>query len=192
MKRVVDSPPSAAGFSLVEVLLALALGLLFSGVMVQALFAEGSNSQRLARLLRERAGTERALQLIRSDLQRASQATAQLGGSSSACSLAGRSVVLHLETPEGPITYSVGKPAEPIWRGQVLMRCGMAFGLQGEPSRGQAQNRVLLDGLASAGVQVHLQGPGALRLELRQELPLPRGEVQVLHQQRVLPAPSPI
>ena len=67
----------------------------------------------------------------------------------SACGLSGLAVLLHLEGPAGVITYTAGAAPSAIWRGQVLMRCGPAFGLHGEPSSGQAQNRVVLDGLSN-------------------------------------------
>jgi hypothetical protein len=77
--------------------------------------------------------------------------------------------VLHFDTASGPITYSLGKPAEPIWRGQVLMRCGPAYGLHGELGSGAAQNRVVLDALAaSAGFRAQPAGVGLLQLELAQ------------------------
>jgi len=182
----------APGFALPELLLAFGLGLGLCALMLQSVLAEGHNSQRLARVLRERLVAERALALLRSDLQRATTvaSTAGVNNAQAACPLAGRSVVLHLETPEGPVTYSVGKPAEPIWRGQVLMRCGSAFGLDGTPSTGQALNRVLLDGLAPDGVSALQQGPGALRLQLRQQLPIPGQSAQLLQHQRLLPLPG--
>jgi hypothetical protein len=181
----------AAGFSLPELLLAFGLGLGLCGLMLQSVLAEGQNGQRLARLLRERQAAGRALALLRSDLQRATEVASSAGpaGEAAACTLAGRAVVLHLQTAEGPITYSIGKPAEPIWRGQVLMRCGPAFGLDGSPSQGQALNRVLLDGLASGGARALQQGPGTLRVELRQQLPVPGQPSQVLTHQRLLPMP---
>jgi hypothetical protein len=180
---------SAAGLSLVELLLAFGLGLSFCALMLQSVMAEGQQGQRMARVLRERQVAGRALELLRSDLQRATLVAASAGdnNAAAACSLAGRSVLLHLETADGPVTYSVGRPAEPIWRGQVLMRCGHAFGLDGHPSGGQALNRVLLDGLAAGGAMAQQQGPGALLLRLRQELPLPGQTVQVLQHQRLLP-----
>ena len=51
------------------------------------------------------------------------------------------------------IVYSVGAAPSAIWRGQVLMRCGPAYGLDGaiRPG-GQAQNRVLIDGLPKEGL----------------------------------------
>ncbi|MFZ9620145.1 MAG: PulJ/GspJ family protein [Prochlorococcaceae cyanobacterium] len=184
--------PAAAGFSLVELLLAFGLGVSLCGLMLQAVLAEGRNSQRLGRVLRERLVAARALDLLRSDLQRAEAvaSTAGPGNAFAACSLSGRAVVLHIETAEGPITYSLGKPAEPIWRGQVLMRCGPAFGLDGSPSAGQALNRVVLDGLAPHGVRALQQGAGALQVQLRQELPIGTRSPQVLLHERLLPLPS--
>jgi type II secretory pathway pseudopilin PulG len=184
-------PLAGAGFSLVELLLAFGLGLSLCALMLQAVLAEGHNGQRLARVLRERQVAQRALALLRADLQRATLVASSAGSNNvdAACNLAGRAVVLHLQTPQGPITYSVGKPAEPIWRGQVLMRCGTAFGLDGSPSTGQALNRVVLDGLASGGVSAALQGPGALRVELRQQLPLAGQPNQLLTHQRLVPLP---
>lgn len=156
------------GFSLVELLLALAIGCGLSGVILQALVAEGATSQRFGRLLRERAVAQRTLELVRGDLLQA-QGLADPAGLAPACNLAGRSVVLHLDTASGPITYSLGKPAEPIWRGKVLMRCGPAYGLHGELGSGAAQNRVVLDALAdSDGFRAQPAGAGVLQLELAQ------------------------
>ena len=183
---------SAAGFTLVELLLAFAVGVGLCGLMLQAVWAEGNNSQRFARVLRERLVAQRALTLVRRDLQRATrvQITPAAAALAPACSLAGRSVLLHLDTPEGPVTYSLGKASEPIWRGQVLLRCGGAFGLDGSPSGGQAFNRVLLDGLAMGdAAAAQLASPGVLRLQLRQVLPTPPQGNQVLLHERLLPLP---
>ena len=166
-------PHGSRGFSLVELLLALAIGCGLSALVLQALVAEGANSQRFGRLLRERAVAQRTLELVRGDLL-------QSGGLADpllvrpACNLAGRTVVLHLAPAAGnpdavPITYSVGKPAEPIWRGWVLMRCGPAYGLHGELGSGAAQNRVVLDALAaSEGFRAQADGAGLLNLALQQ------------------------
>jgi type II secretory pathway pseudopilin PulG len=183
--------PDAAGFSLVELLLAFGLGLSLCALMLQAVLAEGSNGQRLARVLRERQVAQRALALLRSDLQRASAValTAEADTAAAACPLSGRAVLLQLQSPEGTITYSVGKPSEPIWRGQVLMRCGPAFGLDGSPSTGQALNRVLLDGLSPDGASATAHGPGALRVALRQTLPITGQPSQVISHARLLPMP---
>jgi len=150
MPRFRHAATAAAGFTLVELLLALALGLCLSGVMLQGLLADGQNSQRWTRLLRERQWQRRTLELIRGDLQRASAVSLVPELESRACQLGGRLPVLHLSTSAGPITYTVGSAPSAIWRGQVLMRCGPAFGLDGQPSSGsQPQNRVVIDGLAA-------------------------------------------
>jgi prepilin-type N-terminal cleavage/methylation domain-containing protein len=164
---------SNRGFSLLELLLALVIGCGISGVLLETVLAEGRNSQRFGRALRERAVAQRTLELVRGDLLQAS-GLADPATLAPACNLAGRTVVLHLapaagNPAAGPITYSLGKPAEPIWRGRVLMRCGPAYGLHGELGSGTAQNRVVLDGLASSGgFRVQAEGAGVLRLELEQ------------------------
>ena len=138
-----------AGFSLVELMLSLSLGMALSGVMLQGLMAEGQNGARLSRLLRERAAQRRTLELVKGDLARATAVSEEPELESHACGLAGRTAVLHLSSPAGPITYSVGKAPSSIWRGRVLMRCGPAFGLDGLPSTGsQSLNRVVIDGLS--------------------------------------------
>ena len=159
------------GFSLVELLLALVIGCGLTGGLLQAMLAEGSNGQRVGRLLRERLVTRRTLELVRGDLLQA-QGQADPAVVRPACNLAGRTVVLHLATAAGPITYSLGKPAEPIWRGWVLMRCGPAYGLHGELGSGAAQNRVVLDALASSdGFRAEPGADGVLRLEVQQSWP---------------------
>ena len=156
------------GFSLAELLVALSLGLLLWGVVLQALVAEGRQVERLVRQVRERGQQRRVLSLLRGDLQRATRVDLALG-TGAACGLGGRDPVLQLQTPAGPITYTVGSPPSAIWRRRVLMRCGPAFGLHGEPSAGAAQNRVLLDGLNDPGLEAALEPDGLLRLRLRQE-----------------------
>ncbi|NQV10172.1 MAG: hypothetical protein HQ527_03240 [Cyanobacteria bacterium] len=138
------------GFSLVELLLAMGLGLLFCGVVVQALLGEGMNAGRFSRLLRERANQGRALDLIQADLQRTTAVAPDPERYGSACGMAGRPAVLQLRTPEGTITYSVGAAPSGLWQGRVLVRCGPAFGLDGQVSAGTTfQSRVVLDGLAA-------------------------------------------
>jgi len=88
--------------------------------------------------------------------------------------------VLQINTAEGPITYSLGLPPSSIWRGRVLMRCGPAFGLDGEPSRGASQNRVVIDALLPKGFRAEIQAPGQVRLEMEQEFPLVQGGPQRL------------
>ena len=159
------------GFSLLELLLTLTIGCGLGGALLQTLLAEGGNSQRLARALRERVVARRTLELVRGDLLQA-RGLADPAALAPACPLAGRTPVLHLDTAAGPITYSLGKPAEPIWRGRVLMRCGPAYGLHGELGSGAAQNRVVLDALASSdGFRAEPSGSGVLRLALQQSWP---------------------
>ena len=146
----VSSKRAAAGFSLVELLLAAALGLGLCGLMLQGLLSDGTQSQRLGRLYRERANQRRTLELVRSDVERALAVSAQPELEASACGWAGRKPVLHLKLDGGrSISYSVGAAPSGIWRGQVLMRCGPAFDLSGQLSNtGNSQNRVVMDGLA--------------------------------------------
>ena len=130
-------------------MLALSLGLLLSGVMLQGLLDEGQNGQRLARLLRERALQRRTLALIKADLAQATAISSTPQLEQHGCSLADRLPVLHLSTSAGAVTYAVGSAPSAIWRGRVLMRCGPAYGLDGRLSVGAApQNRVVIDGLA--------------------------------------------
>ena len=137
------------GFSLVELMLSLSLGLALSGVMLQGLMAEGQNGARFSRLLRERDAQRRTLELIKQDLAQATAVSETPEMEQHGCSLAGRTAVLHLRTGAGPITYSVGTAPSAIWRGRVLMRCGPAFGLDGYITPGsQPLNRVVVDALA--------------------------------------------
>lgn len=143
-----------AGFSLVELMLSLSLGLVFSGSILQGLIAEGQNGARLSRLMRERAAQQRTLELLKQDLAQATAVSATPDLEQHSCSLAGRRVVLHLRTGVGPITYSLGAPPSGIWRGQVLMRCGPSFGLDGLITGSSTPlNRVVLDGLAARSTQ---------------------------------------
>ena len=138
------------GFSLVEPMLSLSLGLALSGAMLHGLVAEGQNGARFSRQLRERAAQRRTLELVKHDLAQATAVSETPELEQHGCSLAGRSAVLYLRTAAGPVTYSVGAAPSAIWRGRVLMRCGPAFGLDGLMSAGsQTLNRVVMDGLAT-------------------------------------------
>lgn len=139
-----------SGFTLVELLLGLLLGCLLSGIMLQCVFSESRNGQKLARLLRERQAGERLLELIRSEVQQASLVSVGTGNPLSlvpACNLGGRELVLQLQTVHGVISYSQGVAPDAIWLGNVLMRCGPSYGLDGGIKPSSAQNRVVLDGL---------------------------------------------
>jgi hypothetical protein len=133
---------------LVELLLALGLGLLVAAWLIEALLAHGSLSAKLVDRLQQREFERRARRLIEDDRRLASLASSQPGTQSPACNLAGRKSLLHLQLPNGrpAITWSLGFSPSSIWRGQVLMRCGPAYGLDGQPSlTGSWQNRVVLD-----------------------------------------------
>ena len=105
------------------------------------------------------------------------------------CRMAGRRPVLAIATHaddvqargEDAIVYSVGSAPAAIWRGQVLMRCGPAYSLDGVPNlRGAFQNRVLLDALpqeigSGFTARPHPQWP-VLELEIEQLLPTGTGK----------------
>lgn len=165
---------AAEAFSLVELLLALTMGLVLSTALLKLLLMETRQGALLVRQWRERTFQRRTLDLVRNDLRRAAGIRVGTAGSSP-CPLSGREPVLQIDTAEGAITYSLGLPPSSIWRGRVLMRCGPAFGLDGEPSQGASQNRVVIDALAPRGFRAEIQGPGQVRLEMEQEFPLVQG-----------------
>lgn len=78
-----------AGFTLVELLIALALTLLVGGAIVQALLASTALSQRLARQLRMQEFSQRARRLVESDLRRAEAVSADPASEPAACNLGG-------------------------------------------------------------------------------------------------------
>ena len=172
MKRISSSRVSR-GFSLLELLLAMALGVTLFGVILQALMAEGRTGAQLMRLLREKAFQHRTFDLVQSDLRRAIAISERPELADAACNLGGRKPLLHLKTAAGPITYSSGRAPSDIWRGAVLMRCGPAYGLDGELNpAGAMLNRVVIDGLmATDGEPFEAQldvTSGSLHLRLQQ------------------------
>ena len=151
-----------AGFTLVELLLAMALGSLLSGVAVQLLLGDARASGGLARRFQLRGWQRRTLALVKHDLDRAS--SWQVRPESSRiwpCALAGRQPRLAITPRDGSaaVVYSIGAAPSPIWRGPVLMRCGPAFTLDGRPSGGTYQNRVVLDGVERFAVDDHPELP---------------------------------
>ena len=136
-----------AGFSLLELLLACSLGLVVFGAAAAALFSEQRLGSRMGGLLRQRQLLLRANQLIAADVERGIALAPELV---SACNLAGRQPWLQILGADGSVTtYSLGSPPSAVWHGQVLMRCGPAYGLEGQIKGGtRSQNRVVLDGLA--------------------------------------------
>ena len=165
---------SIAGFTLVELLLAAALGLLFCGVMSQQLIGELRQGGSLAQSLLIKGLQRRTLALVKQDLNQA--AAWQIDPSPSAdwpCSLAGRRPLLAIQPRNGsnPVVYSLGTAPSAIWQGQVLMRCGPAFDLNGRSRPGSTfQNRVVLDAVETFGIS-QPDGLPLLKLDLNQRLP---------------------
>ena len=135
-----------AGFSLLELLLVCSLGLLVFGVAASVLLSEQTLGSQMGGFLRQRQLLLRANQLIAVDVERGIALAPELV---SACNLAGRQPWLQILSADGSITtYSLGSPPSAIWSGQVLMRCGPAYGLDGRIKAGtRFQNRVVLGGL---------------------------------------------
>lgn len=126
--------------------MACSLGLVLLAVALQALLAEQQLGGRLGVLLRQRQLLLRANQLITADLERGIALAPELTPS---CNLAGRQLFMQILSSDGELTtYTVGAAPSAIWRGQVLMRCGPSYGINGKVSSGVVyQNRVVLDGL---------------------------------------------
>ena len=170
-----------SGFTLVELLLSLSLGSMLFVVLLQLIGADLRLGSSMASRLRESAKQRRTLELIRAELAIGSGWQVDPAVSHQwPCGMAGRQPVLaigldgsHSNASAQTIVYSVGAAPSPIWRGQVLMRCGPAYGLNGViRAGGRAQNRVLLDGLPkeSLGFQARLDHQSkVLHLELEQE-----------------------
>ena len=143
------------GFTLVELMIALAVGLLVMAGAAQALVGSVALSRRWGDELRQREFDQRARRLIQLDRQAADEvlegAAAEVAApGEAACGLAGRRPLLHLRLPDGqpPITWTLGSAPSAIWRGPVLMRCGPAYSLEGRLNLdGAWQNRVVLDGM---------------------------------------------
>ena len=137
------------GFTLVELMLAAALGSLLFLVALQLLLGEARHGGDLARHLLLRRLQQRTLQLIKDDLQAASSWSIDPAATSAwSCPMAGRKALLAITPRHGgsPVIYSLGAAPSTIWRGSVLMRCGPAFDLQGSTRQNSTyQNRVVLD-----------------------------------------------
>ena len=184
----------AKGFTLLELMLALSLGSLLFALMLRLIGADLRLGQAMAQRLRETSRQQRSLELIREELALAHSWMLDPPPSTRwPCPMAGRRPVLAIATQaddpqargEQVIVYAVGPAPDRIWRGQVLMRCGPGYSLDGVPTlQGAFQNRVLLDALpqdSSVGFQVH-QHPTlpVLELEIEQELPAASGGSKIL------------
>ena len=149
------------GFTLIELLLSLSLGSLLFVVLLQLIGADLRLGNNMASRLRESAQQRQTLELIRGELAMGSGWEIDPTPSHQwSCGMAGRQPVLAIgldgsdsRASAQTIVYSVGSAPSAIWRGQVLMRCGPAYGLDGviRPG-GKAQNRVLIDGLPKEGL----------------------------------------
>jgi hypothetical protein len=163
------------GSTLPELLITLLLSGLVTIAVLQLLVGDLRQVGRLGRWLRERQAGERALELVRGELQRAESVrlNAEISGG---CGTGGRTPRLQLSGRDRSgalrtVTYATGPAPSAIWRGAVLMRCGPAYGLDGEWSTGEAVPRVLIDALpAGSGFTVSGSAPGLLSLELSREL----------------------
>ena len=149
------------GFTLIELLLSLSLGSLLFVVLLQLIGADLRLGNTMASRLRESAQQRQTLELIRAELAMGSGWTVDPTPSHQwSCGMAGRQPVLAIGLDGSDslasaqtIVYSVGAAPSAIWRGQVLMRCGPAYGLDGViRPEGKAQNRVLIDGLPKEGL----------------------------------------
>ena len=194
MKRQRCKAGGSWGFTLVELLLALSLGTLLFALLLRLIGADLQLGRAMALRLSESSRQRRSLELIREELGWAHGWMVDPPVSEQwPCRMRGRRPVLAIATQaedlqargENSIVYSVGSAPAAIWRGQVLMRCGPAYGLDGVPNlRGAFQNRVLLDALphdigSGFTARPHPQWP-VLELEIEQQLPSRSGEPQVL------------
>ncbi|MFO8238294.1 MAG: prepilin-type cleavage/methylation domain-containing protein [Prochlorococcaceae cyanobacterium] len=156
-------------------LITLLLSGLVTTALLQLLVGDLRQVDRLGRWLREHQAGERALELVRGELQRAEsvRVNTEISGG---CGTSGRTPRLQLSGRDRSgalrtVTYAAGPAPSTIWRGEVLMRCGPAYGLDGEWSAGEAVSRVLIDALPGAsGFTVSGSAPGLLSLELSREL----------------------
>ena len=190
MQRGSCHPDGSAGFTLLELLLALSLGTLLFVLMLRLIGADLQLGRAMAMRLSESSRQRRSLELIRAELGSAHSWMVDPPVSNRwPCRMAGRRPVLAIATDaddvqargEDAIVYSVGSAPAAIWRGQVLMRCGPAYSLDGVPNlRGAFQNRVLLDALphdigSGFTARPHPQWP-VLELEIEQRLPTGSGK----------------
>ena len=150
-----------SGFTLIELLLSLSLGSMLFVVLLQLIGFDLRLGNSMASRMRESAQQRHTLELIRGELAIGSGWDVDPVVSNQwSCGMAGRKPVLAIrldssnnQVSSQTIVYSVGAAPSPIWRGQVLMRCGPAYGLDGviRPG-GRAQNRVLIDALPKEGL----------------------------------------
>ena len=189
MKRSRSTAAGSPGFTLLELMLALAIGALLFALMLRLIGADLQLGRAMALRLSESSRQRRSLELIREELSSAHGWMVDPPVSNRwPCRMKGRRPVLAIATQQADaqaradraIVYSVGSAPDAIWRGEVLMRCGPAYSLDGVPNlQGAFQNRVLLDALpndigSGFTARPHPQWP-VLQLELEQQLPSSSG-----------------
>ena len=174
----------ARGFTLLELLLALTLGTALFALLLRLIGADLRLGSAMAERLQTKGLQRRTLELIKAEIATAQGWMVDPPPSTNwPCSLSGRRPVLAIAMGAGDpdarggdvIVYSVGQAPSAIWRGQVLMRCGPAYALDGVINlEGAYQNRVLLDALPDRSVpgfsaQNHPTLP-LLQLQLQQDV----------------------
>ena len=166
------------GFTLVELMLAAALGLMLFGVALSMLMGDSARSAAMAEAIQVRRLQRRTLRLIQADLANASGWIVDPDSTTpGGCGLSQRRPLLAITPRDGSpvLVYSVGDAPSAIWRSPVLMRCGPAYALDGVINlEGAYQNRVLLDALPDRSVpgfsaQNHPTLP-LLQLQLQQDV----------------------
>ena len=189
MTRSRSTAAGSPGFTLLELMLALSLGTMLFALMLRMIGADLRLGRAMALRLSESSRQRRSLELIREELGSAYGWMVDPPVSNRwPCRMKGRRPVLAIATQQADaqaradraIVYSVGSAPDAIWRGEVLMRCGPAYSLDGVPNlQGAFQNRVLLDALpndigSGFTARPHPQWP-VLQLELEQQLPSSSG-----------------
>ncbi|WP_413324608.1 prepilin-type N-terminal cleavage/methylation domain-containing protein [Synechococcus sp. MIT S9503] len=189
MTRSRSTAAGSPGFTLLELMLSLSLGALLFALMLRLIGADLQLGRAMALRLSESSRQRRSLELIREELGSAHGWMVDPPVSNRwPCRMNGRRPVLAIATQQADaqaradraIVYSVGSAPDAIWRGEVLMRCGPAYSLDGVPNlRGAFQNRVLLDALpndigSGFTARPHPQWP-VLQLEVEQQLPSSSG-----------------
>ena len=189
MKRSRSTAAGSPGFTLLELMLSLSLGALLFALMLRLIGADLQLGRAMALRLSESSRQRRSLELIREELGSAHGWMVDPPVSNRwPCRMNGRRPVLAIATQQADaqaradraIVYSVGSAPDAIWRGEVLMRCGPAYSLDGVPNlQGAFQNRVLLDALpndigSGFTARPHPQWP-VLQLEVEQQLPSSSG-----------------
>jgi type II secretory pathway pseudopilin PulG len=171
--RLKQKDRRGAGFSLLELLLVAGLGAVLCGVALQLLLGEARQGGALAERLILRRLQRRTLQLIKGDLADAKRWQLHPDPQPDwPCPMAHRDVLIAIHPAHGsaPVLYSLGSAPSGIWRGQVLMRCGPAFDLQGRSRASSTyQNRVVLDAIETIKLHQPLGLP-VIEMELEQLL----------------------